>query len=188
MRSLLLAGTAPLARYPYTGRPGDGPKKKVAQTYRAVAYGYVDLKARVPSPEALKEALLRHGPLVVSVNASPSFHRYRGGLYSANDQLEPGKPATNHAVLLVGWNDKLGAWRIKNSWNVTWGEQGYMWIKYGSNNVGRGALWVRAQSVYYQLPGDAHELAGGDARAFHLWPSARKVDLGPVAERNAAPR
>jgi cathepsin L len=173
-RSLMLSGTSPLARYPYTGRPG--VMRKVPKAYRAVAYGLVAPGVGVPSTEALKEALLRHGPLVVSVHASQSFKDYRGGVYASRDRPGPGEQPTNHAVLLIGWNDKLGAWRIKNSWDVRWGIGGYMWIKYGSNNIGSFATWVRAQSVHYQLPADAHEQAEG-AVPFYRWPTARKLAL-----------
>jgi cathepsin L len=173
-RSLLQSGTAPLARYPYAGRPG--VMRKVPRAYRAVAYGLVATSPGVPSTEALKEALLRHGPLVVGVYTSQSFKDYRGGLYASRDRPGPGEQPTNHAVLLIGWNDKLGAWRIKNSWDVRWGSGGYMWIKYGSNNVGSMAMWVRAQSIHYQLPGNAHEQAEG-AVPFHRWPTARKLAL-----------
>ncbi|MCS7292360.1 MAG: C1 family peptidase [Gloeomargarita sp. SKYBB_i_bin120] len=44
---------------------------------------------------------------------------------------------TNHAVQLVGWDDKRQAWRIKNSWETGWGDGGY-----GSNNVGYWTVYA----------------------------------------------
>ena len=38
----------------------------------------------------------------------------------------------NHAIVLTGWDDSKGAWRLRNSWGTSWGSSGYMWIKYGS--------------------------------------------------------
>ena len=58
----------------------------------------------------------------------------------------------NHGVTLIGWDDKKGAWLIKNSWGTSWGEtggysteKGYMWISYGCSNIGYGASWIQAK-------------------------------------------
>lgn len=57
----------------------------------------------------------------------------------------------NHGVTLIGWDDARSAWLIKNSWGTGWGEtggagseRGYMWIRYGCNNVGYAPAWVQA--------------------------------------------
>ena len=42
----------------------------------------------------------------------------------------------------MGWDDAKGAWLLKNSWGPRWGVDGFMWIKYGTCNVGLGACWV----------------------------------------------
>ena len=35
-----------------------------------------------------------------------------------------------HAMVLVGYDDGRGAWRIANSWGDRWGDQGFAWIAY----------------------------------------------------------
>jgi cathepsin L len=66
---------------------------------------------------------------------------------------------TNHVVTLIGWDDAKKAWLIKNSWGTGWGgtcdygdERGYMWIHYGTNNIGYVAAWVKARSKLFNLP------------------------------------
>ncbi|MFN8182348.1 MAG: C1 family peptidase [Bacteroidia bacterium] len=51
-------------------------------------------------------------------------------------------PSTNHAVVIIGWDDSKNAWLVRNSWGVYWGENGYAWVDYNTNNIGRRATWV----------------------------------------------
>ena len=55
----------------------------------------------------------------------------------------------------MGWNEAKGsegAWLIKNSWGTGWGKNGYMWITYGSNNIGYAAAWVDARKFISSTP------------------------------------
>ena len=53
------------------------------------------------------------------------------------------RPGINHAVVIVGWNDILQAWFVRNSWGADWGMDGHMWISYGVSSIGAGTgLWV----------------------------------------------
>jgi hypothetical protein len=97
----------------------------------------------------MKQALLKHGPLAVAVNATSAFQHYSGGVFN-----EHSTGAINHGVLIVGWDDKKGkggCWLMRNSWGTDWGEKGYMWIEYGSNRIGDHAAWVEAKSANYDL-------------------------------------
>ena len=56
--------------------------------------------------------------------------------------------------MIIGWDDTKQAWLMRNSWDTTWGDSGYAWIKYNSNNIGRRAAWVVAKKFprNYELP------------------------------------
>src|SRR5688572_20718106 len=51
-------------------------------------------------------------------------------------------PRSSALVSESSWDDHLGAWRIKNSWGKTWGEQGMAWVRYNRANIGCGATWL----------------------------------------------
>ena len=73
------------------------------------------------------KAALATQPLAVSIEADRSvFQYYTGGVL---DSTRCGT-SLDHAVLVTGWGHDsasgLDYWEVKNSWNTTWGDQGYI--------------------------------------------------------------
>lgn len=99
------------------------------------------------SVSSIKQAIQDNGPVAAAVCVGPAFQNYPGGVFST-DESDACGGNVNHGIVLVGWDDSLGtngAWRLKNSWGGYWGESGYMWIEYGTSNVGVGATYANYQ-------------------------------------------
>ena len=72
----------------------------------------------------LKAALAKRPISVVVDAASNVWKTYRYGVLNSSSC----GTSTDHAVLLVGWGNDNGQdyWLVKNSWDTTWGEYGYV--------------------------------------------------------------
>jgi hypothetical protein len=176
LQDLLEHGTCAANAYPHVGKPAT-LNDKVKMPYRAIAWGLVAGTGGVPRVELLKQALLDHGPLVVNVYYTPAFTAYKGRVFRDDVKPPDGRPS-NHILLIVGWDDTKGSrgcWKIQNSWGERWGERGFMWIEYGSNNIGHSACWVRAQAAQYALPADVHKQVTTATDPFPTGPGAKEV-------------
>jgi hypothetical protein len=95
----------------------------------------------VSNVSAIKGAIKDYGGVSCAITVTSYFQAYSGGVFNYD-----AGGSTNHAVVLVGWDDDRGsngAWRLKNSWGKRWGEGGMMWIEYGCSNVGSGGNYLR---------------------------------------------
>lgn len=101
-------------------------------------YVYIASSSKSASnTSAIKNAIYNYGAVSCSVYVSIYFQAYSGGVFNYCQN----SPA-NHAVVLVGWDDSKGAWRMKNSWGRSWGESGMMWITYGCCGIGGGGNYL----------------------------------------------
>lgn len=125
---------------PYATRDGVCMKRGTVP-YRIAAWGYVRADGGIPSVSAMKAALCKYGPIAATVKVTDHFQSYTGGIFDEFAKTS-GETDVNHAITIVGWDDEKKAYLIKNSWSTDWGENGYMWIRYGCNNIGYGAAWV----------------------------------------------
>ena len=133
--------TAYLSRYdgpiseaddPYEASGGDNGSYHSGLTPQA----YISDVWFLPKDAAvIKQALMDYGALYTNMRWDANYYN------SAYTYYYSGNDNTNHAVLLCGWNDDkvtaggTGAWIIRNSWDTTFGEEGFFYISYNDTKV-----------------------------------------------------
>ncbi len=134
-------GAVPETEFPYVAwkAPCGGP---YSHPYRISSWSYVGSSVGVPSVEAIKQAIYTYGPVAAAICAGDDFQGYTGGVFATDEAADCDRGDVNHAVILVGWDDTKQVWRLRNSWGTGWGEDGYMWIGYGTSNVGYAANYI----------------------------------------------
>merc|ERR1711953_352799 len=95
---------------------------------------YAATTASYRGEQNIMQDLVEHGPMYVSFSVYGDFPTYKSGVYTHTS----GSYLGGHAVRLVGWgvDGSTPYWIIANSWNETWGNGGYFWIKRGNDECG----------------------------------------------------
>ncbi|XP_026213846.1 cathepsin O [Anabas testudineus] len=121
----------PQSEYPYKAKTGFC--HFFSQSHGGVAVKNFTAHDFGGQEEAMMSQLVEHGPLAAVVDAV-SWQDYLGGII----QHHCSSHHSNHAVLVVGYDTTgdIPYWIVQNSWGTTWGDQGYVYIKIGSNVCG----------------------------------------------------
>ncbi len=107
---------------------------------KALTWDFVSADPRkVATTEEIKRALILYGAVVSMIRFDKCLWLYGGGVFNGENNQEG-----THLVVIIGWDDEKQAWLIKNSYGKKWGEKGFGWIKYGSNNIGESSAWILA--------------------------------------------
>jgi len=81
----------------------------------------------------MQKEIMTNGPIQVAFLVYKSFMSYKSGVYSKH--FWEILPEGGHAVKVVGWGTEIGHdyWLVANSWDTTWGLDGFFKIKRGTN-------------------------------------------------------
>jgi len=85
------------------------------------------------SPATIKQQIIAGGPVETGFMVYQDFMNYKTGIYHHTT----GGLLGGHAVKIIGWGVENGTnyWICANSWDTTWGEQGFFRIKQGDSNI-----------------------------------------------------
>jgi len=111
--------------YPYTSGTSKSKGSCAYDESSTTAVSVSDYLAVTPNNVSQMKAAIEKQPLAVSIEADKLvFQTYKNGVL---DSTKCGT-SLDHAVLAVGWGTEAGQdyWLVKNSWNTTWGDQGYI--------------------------------------------------------------
>jgi C1A family cysteine protease len=119
--------------YPYTAENGNCKfrKAEVVATISSWAYATNEFKGE----GLLQQNLVSWGPLSICVDAQ-KWQDYSSGVMAwyQCDII----PILDHCVQLVGWNATAPTpyYRVRNSWGVDWGLEGYILLETGHDTCG----------------------------------------------------
>jgi cathepsin B len=84
----------------------------------------------------IQNSIMTSGPVETAFTVYADFEDYDGGVYEPQSSQSVG----GHAVRIVGWGTDADTgkdyWKVANSWNPYWGEEGYFRILRGKNTCG----------------------------------------------------
>jgi len=120
-------GCATLADMPYreldyTSQPSRRARKN-ARRFRISHWGQVN----TVSTMAVKIHLAKGLPILTGLMIDEGFRNARRDFIWRS---RVGESIGGHAVLVIGYDDRLRAFKLINSWGRKWGDGGYGWIDY----------------------------------------------------------
>jgi hypothetical protein len=156
--------------HPYTARNSECQPECSRPRLHLTNYSYVGGYMGGCSEVAMMHEIYQNGPVMVAFQAPPDLFYYTGGIYTGPSPKEEAQGVngvnvwqqTNHAVVAVGWgvDEATGTkyWKLKNTWGLKWGENGYFRIRRGTNECGVESMATKADVVLpasVKIPSDA---------------------------------
>lgn len=133
----VLAGSRPMSEesYPYTATSGGSCKYNAAKASQAKFSHAV----QIPESDeaALAQALNTVPAIAVAIDASTQeFQLYKSGVFTSTT-CGNNWENLDHAVTVVGYGNEDGHdyWVVQNSWDTTWGENGYIRMARNKDNM-----------------------------------------------------
>ena len=146
-------GIATLADFPYDDKtcvrkPNDMIKQHAA-TNLISGYRSFGQTGQI-KPDDVKGALLAGDPVEIGMNidAKALTHLRRGEIY---DQDGPSR-FEGHAMVVTGYDDRIQAFKVINSWGTKWADDGFGWISYRAFSVNTHAAFVVNDGASFKAP------------------------------------
>ena len=128
------AGCPKVIKSPSCSKTCDKSAAAPHSTFADDQYTFIGTVYYYREESKIQQAIMQNGPVETAFSVYADFENYVSGIYHHTTGGELG----GHAVRIVGWGveDGVKYWKVANSWNPHWGEEGYFRIKRGNSECG----------------------------------------------------
>lgn len=136
--------------YPgYTANPGRCQLKAGAKLWQISDWGYVtsDQSQRAPTVSEVKAGIMSYGTVTFAFDAG-ALDSYSSGIIK-----RLGNNIDHEITGFVGWDDSKNAFKCRNQWGASFGENGYFWLDYGALPAIVEACFLTATALPPPPPG-----------------------------------
>ena len=78
----------------------------------------------------IKTLIFQKNPIIISLDWKDLIFETIDGETVATSFSQNPTDECGHAVLIVGYDNEMSAFKIVNSWGTSWGNEGYGWVSY----------------------------------------------------------
>jgi C1A family cysteine protease len=130
--ALIKYGGASLRDVPYTATLNCSDKAYKGNTDNKLAnYRKIASETEGLTPNNFKGYLNAGRPIAFGARLGDRFMSWNSSSVISSDTYnDPGMQHAYHAMALVGYDDAKNAFRVRNSWGNSWGDDGSIWIDY----------------------------------------------------------
>ncbi|MCL2042343.1 MAG: C1 family peptidase [Bacteroidales bacterium] len=137
--ALISSGAASLSSVPYPtkltcdGGTKKGDDKNKLANYRKIAAGAMKKSTANEglTVDNFKGYLSAGRPVAIGAKLGDRFMSWNSSAIISSDTYNnPGMQHAYHAMALVGYDDNKNAFRVRNSWGTSWGDNGSIWVDY----------------------------------------------------------
>lgn len=88
-------------------------------------------KVQAETAADIKALLADNIPVIFGARLADNFMTWNSdAVISSNTSFQNVGQHAYHAMVVAGYNDSKGAFKVINSWGSTWGSSGYIWVDY----------------------------------------------------------
>lgn len=129
-------GIATMQTVPYTDLGNCSPSSIQSNWQQEASQNRISYYRRIdPTVGAVKENLANNIPIIIGLKLPQNFMNWNSSsvMTSRTDWVLSGDQHAYHALAIAGYDDSKGpngAFKVVNSWDYNWGDNGTIWIDY----------------------------------------------------------
>lgn len=131
LNALITKGAASLATVPYSKLDCSSTSPKGNSSQKLANYRKICSETQGKELKNFKYYLSQGRPILIGAKLGDRFMAWNSSSVIKSDTyLKEGMQHAYHAMVLTGYDDSKNAFRVRNSWGSSWGDNGSIWVDY----------------------------------------------------------